>query len=121
MSVSLSLKHRKPKPIVKHYKTLMQVEEGFRDCKSVHYGFGLSQNRFMNIYRRTVTCLLIVSYLICGVSATAGKDTGLTKQVRVTSSIERLNYSVIFFWQGCSSHKHNFDYRTEQFNQLYPG
>ena len=41
--VSLSLQKRTAKQIVRVYKTRMQIEEGFRDCKSVHYGLCLSQ------------------------------------------------------------------------------
>lgn len=37
---ALSLQERSPKQIVKIYQTRMQIEEGFRDCKAVHYGMG---------------------------------------------------------------------------------
>jgi len=94
---SLSLQNRKPKQIVKLYKTRMQIEEGFRDCKSVHYGLSLSQNRRMNIYRRTVLCLLATCALfVLWCIGTAGKDTDTAKQVRVNSSSKRPSYSVIF-------------------------
>ncbi len=55
---SLSLQKRMAKQITRIYKTRMQVEEGFRDCKSTHYGLCLSQNRHMNQYRRSVLCLI---------------------------------------------------------------
>ena len=94
---SLSLKKRKPEQIVKLYKTRMQIEEGFRDCKSVHYGLSLSQNRRMNIHRRTVLCLLAAcTIFVLWCIGTAGKHTDTAKQVRVNSSSKRPSYSVIF-------------------------
>jgi len=94
---SISLQKRTPKQIVKIYRTRMQIEEGFRDCKSVHYGLGLSQNRRMNRQRRSVLCLIAacaVFMLWCiGVAA---KHSALAKQVRVNSSSKRESYSVIF-------------------------
>ncbi len=59
---SMLLQAYSPKQIVKIYKTRMQIEEGFRDSKSVHYGLSLSQDRRMNIlneiktYMETVLC-----------------------------------------------------------------
>jgi len=55
---ALSLQKRTPKQIVKIYKTRMQIEEGFRDSKAVHYGLCLSQNCRMNPCRRSVLCLI---------------------------------------------------------------
>ena len=95
--VSLSLQKRTPKQIVKLYKTRMQIEEGFRDCKSVHYGLSLSQNRRMSEYRCSVLCLIAAcAIFVLWCIGTAGKQTDIAKQVRVNSSSKRPSYSVIF-------------------------
>ena len=94
---SLSLQQRSPKQIVRIYKTRMQIEEGFRDCKSVHYGLCLSQNRRMNQHRRSVLCLIAAcAIFVLWCIGVAGQHTQLAKQVRVNSSSQRAPYSVIF-------------------------
>ena len=94
---SLSLRDRTPKQIVKLYKTRMQIEEGFRDCKSIHYGLGLSQNRRINVYRRTVLCLIAAcAIFVLWCIGTAGFQTDIARQVRANSSSKRPSYSVIF-------------------------
>ena len=94
---SLSLQQRTAKQIVRIYKTRMQIEEGFRECKSVHYGLCLSQNRRMNQYRRSVLCLIAAcTIFVLWCIGVAGQQTQLAKQVRVNSSSKRAPYSVIF-------------------------
>ena len=94
---SMSLQDCKPKQIVKIYKTRMQIEESFRDCKAVHYGLGLSQNRQMNNHRQAVLCLLAAcATFILWCIGIAGKQNAIAKQVRVNSSSKREPYSVIF-------------------------
>jgi hypothetical protein len=94
---SLSLQKRTPKQIVRIYRTRMQIEEGFRDCKAVHYGLCLSQNRRMNKYRRSVLCLIAAcAIFILWCIGVAGKQSAIAKQVRVNSSSKREPYSVIF-------------------------
>jgi len=94
---SLSLQQRTPKQIVKIYRTRMQIEEGFRDCKAVHYGLCLSQNRRMSKPRRTILCLLAAcATFILWCIGVAGKTTAIAKQVRVNSSSKREPYSAIF-------------------------
>ena len=94
---SLSLQKRSPKQIVKLYRTRMQIEAGFRDCKAVHYGLGLSQNRRMNQQRRTVLCLLAAcATFVLWCVGVAGKHTTTAQQVKVNSTSKRAPYSVIF-------------------------
>lgn len=94
---SLSLRDRSPKQIVKVYRTRMQIEEGFRDCKAVHYGLGLSQNRRMNENRRSVLCLLAaLATFVLWCIGTAARKTRMAKQVRVNSSSKREPYSTIY-------------------------
>ena len=94
---SLSLHGRMPKQIVKIYRTRMQIEEGFRDCKAVHYGLDLSQKRNMCEKRRSILCLLAtLANFILWCIGIAGKHTPVAKEVRVNSSSKREPYSAIF-------------------------
>ncbi len=94
---SLSLRERSPKQIIKLYRTRMQIEEGFRDCKAAHYGLGLSQNRRMNENRRSILCLLaaLATFMLWCIG-TAGRKTTMAKHVRVNSSSKHEPYSVIY-------------------------
>lgn len=104
---ALSLQARTPKQVVKIYGTRMQIEEGFRDCKSVHYGLGLSQNRKMNQCRRSVLCLIAAcAIFVLWCIGMAGKQTAMAKQVRVNSSSKREPYSVIFLARLLIAQKH---------------
>jgi len=94
---SLTLKNRTPKQVVKIYRTRMQIEEGFRDCKATHYGLGLSQNRRMNKCRRSVLCLLTtLATFMHWCIGVAGKESAIVRQVSVNSTSKRTTYSVIF-------------------------
>ena len=94
---ALPLQNRTPKQIVKIYQTRMQIEEGFRDCKSVHYGLCLSQNRRMHQARRAVLCLIAAcAIFVLWCIGIAGQKTQWAKQIRVNSSSKRLPYSAIF-------------------------
>lgn len=94
---SISLKDRMPKQLVAIYRSRMQIEEGFRDHKAVHYGLCLSQHRNINDKRRAVLCLLAtLAHFVLWCVGTAGKETPEAKQVRVNSSSKRAPYSVIF-------------------------
>ncbi len=95
--VSLSLHGRTPEQIVKIYRTRMQIEEGFRDCKAVHYGLNLSQKKNMRMERRSILCLLAtLANFILWCIGIAGKHMPIAKQVRVNSSSKREPYSAIF-------------------------
>ena len=92
-----SLKDRTPKQIVKIYRTRMQIEEGFRDCKSVYYGLGLSQNESMNADRRAVLCMLAaLAIFLLWCIGTALKDSQEARHLRANSSSKREFYSVVF-------------------------
>lgn len=94
---SRSLKNYSAKKLVKLYRTRMQIEEGFRDCKSVHYGLGMSQNGKMSKQRRSILCLVAAcAMFILWCIGTAKKNSPLAKQVKVNSSSKREPYSVIF-------------------------
>ena len=114
---SNSLQKRTPKQIVKIYRTRMQIEEGFRDCKAVHYGLCLSQNRRMNKQRRTVLCLIAAcAIFVLWCIGMAGKQTAIAKQVKVNSSSKRESYSVIFLAKLLLNQKH-FRLPDKTFNE----
>ncbi len=94
---SLSLQERSPKQVVKIYRTRMQIEEGFRDCKAVHYGLNLSQHRTMKESRRAILCLLAaLTIFLLWCIGTAGRKTQMARHVRVNSSSKHEPYSVIY-------------------------
>jgi len=104
---SLSLHQRSPKQVVKIYRTRMQIEEGFRDCKAVNYGLGLSQNRRINQNRRSILCLLAaLAIFVLWCIGLAGRETEQARHVRVNSSSIREPYSVIFLARLLVSQKH---------------
>ena len=93
----LPLLGRPAKQIIKIYRTRMQIEEGFRDCKAAHYGLGLSQNKGMKENRRSIMCLLAaLATFFLGCIGTAGSKTEMAKHVRVNSSSKTEPYSAIF-------------------------
>ena len=94
---SHSLGGRTAKQIQSIYRTRMQIEEGFRDSKSVHYGVGLSQHARMHKHRRTVLCLMAtLATFVLWCIGVAGKTSPLVRRVKVNSSSQRDPYSVIF-------------------------
>lgn len=104
---SLSLKGRTPKQLVTMYRSRMQIEEGFRDHKSVHYGLGMSQHRKIAEKRRAVLCLLAtLAHFVLWCVGTAGKETAQARQVRVNSSSKRAPYSTIFLARLLIAQKH---------------
>jgi len=104
---SLSLHQRTPRQIVTIYKTRMQIEEGFRDCKAVHYGLCLSQHRRMSLQRRSVLCLIAAcAVFILWCVGVAGSQTEIAGQIRVNSSSKRKPYSTIFLARLLLSQSH---------------
>lgn len=104
---SLSLYQRSAKQIMKIYGTRMQIEEGFRDCKAVNYGLGLTRNRRMNLHRRSILCVLAaLAIFVLWCIGIAGRATTKAKQVRVNSSSKREPYSAIFLARLLVTQKH---------------
>ena len=104
---SLSLKGRTPTQLVAMYRSRMQIEEGFRDHKSTHYGLGMSQHRKIGEKRRAVLCLLAtLAHFVLWCVGTAGKETDRARQVRVNSSSKRAPYSTIFLARLLIAQKH---------------
>ncbi len=104
---STSLKKHTPQQLVALYRSRMQIEEGFRDHKSAHYGLYFSQQRNTEKKRRAVLCLLAtLAHFVLWCIGTAGKETVQAKRVRVISSSKRAPYSTIFLARLLISQKH---------------
>ena len=79
------------------YKTRMQIEEGFRDTKSVVYGLGIATGRYTS-FARAANLLLIAalaSFLLWVIGCLA-QARDWHRLVRVNSSSKSPTYSPIF-------------------------
>lgn len=94
---SVSLQHRSQKQIVKIDKARMQIEEGFRDTKSNHFGLGVCAMGRIGMARRAIllliTALTIFLLWIVGAIIATGE---LARRERVNSSSKSASYSAIF-------------------------
>src|ERR1035438_8779402 len=95
----------------------MQIEEGFRDCKSVSYGLGLSQNESMDADRRAVLCMLaaLATFLLWCIG-TAKKDSLEAQHLRANSSSKHESYSVVFMARLLCQEQ-NFRLQENSFNE----
>lgn len=95
--VSPSLKDYTPVDVVNYYRSRMQIEEGFRDTKSAHYGADLTQDSRINAERRAnlllIAALIIFALWLIGLGL---KGTAIERQIKVCSNRDRSPYSVIF-------------------------
>ena len=95
--VSPSLKDYKPVAVVNYYRSRMQIEEGFRDTKSTHYGADLTQDSRINADRRAnlllIAALIIFALWLIGLGL---KETAIERQIKVCSNRDRSPYSGIF-------------------------
>lgn len=82
---------------VKIYKTRMQIEEGFRDNKSVRFGLGFKLNR-TKIIKRLQLLLLIASLatLVLWILGSVAKNTGQHWQYQANTVKTRNVLSVIY-------------------------
>ncbi len=95
--VSPSLKAYSAVRVVNYYRTRMQIEEGFRDTKSKHYGLDLTRESRIQAERRAnlllIAALIIFALWLVGLSL---KGSTTERQIRVNSSSKHSPYSVIF-------------------------
>ncbi len=95
--VSPSLKAYSAVRVVNYYRARMQIEEGFRDTKSVHYGLDLARESRIEAERRAnlllIAALIIFALWLVGLSI---KGSATERQIRVNSSSKHSPYSVIF-------------------------
>jgi hypothetical protein len=95
--VSPSLKAFTAVRVVNYYRTRMQIEEGFRDTKSTHYGLDLARDSKIQAERRAnlllIAALIIFAFWLVGLSL---KGSATERQIRVNSGSKRSPYSVIF-------------------------
>jgi hypothetical protein len=94
---SPSLRQYAAKQIVKLYKTRMQIEENFRDTKSVAYGLGIARGRHTSFARATNLLLIaaLATFTLWLIGCLA-KARGWQRLVRVNSSSRSPDYSTIF-------------------------
>jgi len=105
---SESLQALSAKQIVRVYKTRMQIEEGFRDTKSISYGFGIANARYTS-YARAANLLLIAalaSFMPWLIGCLANAREQWRKQVAVSSSRKSAAYSPIFVARLIVRHLH---------------
>ncbi len=95
--VSPSLKTYSAIHIVNYYRSRMQIEEGFRDTKSTHYGLDLARESRIAVDRRAnlllISALVIFALWLIGVGL---KGTSVERQIKVNSNHDHSTYSVIF-------------------------
>ena len=95
--VSPSLEAYSAVRVVNYYRARMQIEEGFRDTKSFHYGLGLARESRIKADRRAnlllIAALIIFALWLVGLSI---KGSSTERQIRVNSSSKHPPYSVIF-------------------------
>ena len=103
--VSLSLEAYSAVRVVDYYRTRMQIEEGFRDTKSTHYGLDLARERRIQAERRA-PLLLIIALIIFAIwpVGLSLKGSATERQIRVNSSSKRSPYSVIFLGKVACHH-----------------
>ncbi len=91
-----SLADLTPRQIVRLYKTRMQIEENFRDTKSLAYGLGIARDRHTTLVRATnlllIAALAIFVLWMIGCLAQARH---WDQAVRVNSSSQHADYSAL--------------------------
>jgi len=95
--VSPSLKAYSAVQVVDYYRNRMQIEEGFRDTKSTHYGLDLASENRIDTERRA-NLLLIAALVTFALWLTGSclKGTDIERQIKVNSTQNHSPYSVIF-------------------------
>lgn len=94
---SSSLRPYSARQLVNCYKTRMQIEENFRDTKSVAYGLGVARGRYTS-YTRAGNLLLIaaLAQFALWLIGCWAKRCGALHLVRVNSSSRSADYSNLF-------------------------
>lgn len=95
--VSQSLKAYSAIRVVNYYRARMQIEEGFRDTKSIRYGLDLTRESRIQADRRAnlllIAALIIFALWLVGLSL---KGSAAERRIKVNSGTKRSPYSVIF-------------------------
>ena len=95
--VSPSLQAYSAVRVVNYYRARMQIEEGFRDTKSSHYGLDLARESRIKTDRRAnlllIAAIIIFALWLVGLSI---KGSAIERQIRVNSSSKHSPYSAIF-------------------------
>jgi hypothetical protein len=95
--VSPSLKAFSAARVVAYYPSRMQIEEGLRDTKSMHYGLDFTNESQIEAERRAnlllIAALIIFALWLTGICL---KGTDIELHIKVNSSQDHSPYSVIF-------------------------
>jgi len=95
--VSPSLQAYSAVRVVEYYRIRMQIEEGFRDTKSIRYGLDLADESRIQAERRAnlllIAALLTFALWLVGVSL---KGSATERHIWVNTGTKRAPYSVIF-------------------------
>ena len=95
--VSPSLKAFSAVRVVDYYRCRMQIEEGLRDTKSMHYGLDFTSGSRIEAERRAnlllIAALIIFALWLTGICL---KGTDIERHIKVNSGQGRSPYSVIF-------------------------
>jgi Transposase DDE domain len=95
--VSPSLQAYSAVRVVEYYRTRMQIEEGFRDTKSIRYGLDLADESRIQAERRAnlllIAALVTFALWLVGVSL---KGSATERHIWVNTGTKRAPYSVIF-------------------------
>ena len=94
---SSSLGSYEARQIIRLYKTRMQIEEGFRDTKSIAFGLGIAKGRYTT-FHRALNLLLIAALAAFAlwIIGRLAKTQGWDRLVRVNSSSRSADYSAVF-------------------------
>ncbi len=80
LATSLTITSKLAKHVVKIYKARMQIEEGFKDMKSEHYGLGFNASQSRNTNR--IGILMLIATLAAMLLLIIGTATELTGKAR---------------------------------------
>lgn len=97
LATSLNVTSKLATHVVSIYKTRMQIEEGFRDNKSVRYGLGFELNQTQNTRRLQILLLIasLATFILWNLG-TMAKQSGQHWQYQANSIKDRNVLSVIY-------------------------
>jgi len=86
--VSPSLENYSAVRVVNYYRARMQIEEGFRDTKSFHYGLDLARESRIDADRRAnlllIAALIVFALWLVGLSI---KGSATERQIRIGAGV----------------------------------
>ena len=97
LATSLPVTSKMAKKVVKLYRTRMQIEEAFRDTKSVYFGLGLALNKTQCSKRLQILLLIgMLATWVLWILGSIAKATNQHRQYQANTVTKRNVLSVIF-------------------------